>query len=302
MRPLFFAALLVVIGLTSSATRGEQRFDFTSYRDVEALFERLGYTPQAWQAGVREVPRLLLTHVPNRWRDKVAKEVSVPTKKRLFFRVMGPIVLRANELILEDRRRLNRLAESATIGTADRDWLTALAERYRIPNTSTDTTDPAVLHELLMRVDVVPPSLALSQAAEESGWGTSRFADLGNAFFGQWTWGEGIRPEAQRTHLGDYRIAAFETPLASLSSYMLNLNTHPAYAAFRNTRAVLRRTGTPVTGRDLVATLTSYSERGEAYVESLRAIMRVNKLHAVDKAYLADGEPIYLVPVGAGSE
>jgi uncharacterized FlgJ-related protein len=155
---------------------------------------------------------------------------------------------------------------------------------------------------LLERVDIVPVSLALSQAAEESGWGTSRFAAEGNALFGQWTWGgEGIKPEQQRAALGDHRIAAFESPLQSVMAYMHNLNTHPAYAELRAMRARLRREGQPIRGRKLAEALTKYSERGQAYVDSLHAIMSVNHLDAADEAHLGDGPTIYLVPVGDGA-
>jgi uncharacterized FlgJ-related protein len=148
--------------------------------------------------------------------------------------------------------------------------------------------DAASIEELLRRVDVIPVSLALSQSAIESGWGTSRFADEGNALFGQWSWsGKGIKPKDQRnsTH-GDHRIAAFESTGLSVWSYAQNLNTHRAYADLRRKREELRRAGRPVRGADLVGTLIHYSERGQAYVDELRAIMRVNRLDPADDAYL----------------
>ena len=123
------------------------------------------------------------------------------------------------------------------------------------------------LEELLNRIDNVPASLALAQSAEESGWGTSRFSDLGNAVFGQWTWAsEGMQPTEQRAGIGDYRIANFETPLASVPAYMRNLNTHHAYKSFRKRRAELRARGEPIRGAGLVHTLGSYSERGQDYI------------------------------------
>jgi uncharacterized FlgJ-related protein len=153
-----------------------------------------------------------------------------------------------------------------------------------------------------MRVDIIPPSLALAQAAEESGWGTSRFADVGNALFGQWTWSEGIAPLEQREGKGDYRIAKFDSPLDSVRAYMLNLNTHAAYRSLRERRREMRVRGDQLSGWELAETLTSYSERGAAYVETLHTIMRVNRLAATDSAYLTDSPPIYLTPVGEGSQ
>ncbi len=163
-------------------------------------------------------------------------------------------------------------------------------------------TDDGVA-ELWSRVDIIPASLALSQGAEESGWGTSRFAAQGNALFGQWTWGDhAMKPEQQRTKLGNYGVAAFESPQESVISYMLNLNSHRAYGDLRARRAAARARGEKPTGRDVARGLTKYSERGEAYVESLHSIMNANQLDATDEAYLSEGPPIYLVPTGEGAD
>ena len=144
----------------------------------------------------------------------------------------------------------------------------------------------------------IPASLALAQGAEESGWGTSRFAAAGNAIYGQWTWGKNaIVPEQQRKELGNYGIAAFESLQESISAYMLNLNTHNAYSDLRSRRAELRSKGEQVTGAILAGTLTRYSERGEAYIQTLRDMMEYNRLSPLDDAYLSDMAPLYLVPV-----
>jgi len=280
--------------------RPEERFEFTSYTEVGELFEELNYTPEAWQAGIREIPRVYLTTIAPRWRDRVSAEVTVLEKKRIFFRSMAPLVLRSSELILRDRARLDEL-RNGDVSTEDRQWMTELAVAYGVVKDADATLDEAVLDELLIRVDIVPVSLALSQCAEESGWGTSRFAAEGNALFGQWSWGgKGIKPQQQREGMGDYRIAAFETPLQSIMAYMRNLNTHAAYAGLRARRAELRAKGERMSGFELAKTLDKYSERGPAYVESLHAIMRVNQLDPADDAFLGDGPTIFLVPVGDG--
>lgn len=291
--------------------RPVEHFEFSSYTDVDPLLERFNYTPESWQAGVREVPRIYLTNIPPRWRDSVSDEVSVLAKKRIFFRTLAPLVLRANELILADRKRLTALAKTVNAGhpleQEDRTWLGEIATRYRVikdpqalpqQDALADLTD-----QLLVRVDILPLSLVLAQGAEESGWGTSRFAAQGNALFGQWTWGgDGIKPEGQREELGDHRIAAFETPLEAIMSYLLNLNSHNAYEELRTLRAALRNSGKKVSGYELAKTLTRYSERGQEYVEALHALMRVNNLEATDDAHLGDTPTIYLVPVGPGSK
>ena len=289
----------------AGSKRPEQRFEFTSYTEVGELFEDLGYTPETWEAGIREVPRVFLTTIAPRWRDRVSNEVSVLTKKRIFFRSLAPLVLRSNEFILRDRARLEEIVGrrgGGGLGDADRQWLTELAAAYGVVKDDQATVDQAVLAELMLRVDAVPVSLTLAQCAEESGWGTSRFAAEGNALFGQWSWGgEGIKPLEQRKGMGDYRIAAFETPLESVMAYMLNLNTHAAYAGLRSRRAELRARGERISGWELAETLDKYSERGPAYVESLHGIMKVNRLDPADDAYLGDGPTIWLVPVGDGA-
>jgi uncharacterized FlgJ-related protein len=286
--------------------REEKKVEIASYEDVLKLFDELGYTPEAWQAGVRVVPRVYIAEIPQRWREKTVNEVAVLTKKQLFFRAMGPLILRANELILADRERVQAVAKTVAAGgpvaPADRDWVLPLAVRYGVAESADAALDAALLNALLERVDVVPPALALAQAAEESGWGTSRFAAEGNALFGQWSWGkQGIKPEQHRAALGDYGIAAFESPLQSVLAYMNNLNTHDAYAGLRAKRAELRKAGQVPTGRELSETLDKYSERGEAYVDSLQSLMTTNRLDPTDQAYLGDGPTIYLIAAGEGT-
>jgi uncharacterized FlgJ-related protein len=285
-----------------------REFEFESYTELATLAEELEYTEAAWNAGIREIPRLFLTDVPPRWRDRTSREVTVQVKKQLFFRLAGPLALRANELIEKDRIRAEALAAQLSEGAAlefdDQQWLSQLAVLYRVVGGESEPLTAGVLEELLdHRLHPVPISLVLSQAAEESGWGTSRFAAEGNALFGQWTWGSNsIRPEQQRAGLGDYGIAAFETPLESVAAYMLNLNTHPAYEELRARRADMVHEGERISGWELANTLTRYSERGTEYVESLHTIMRVNHLDPADDAYLGDGPAIFLVPIGDGAQ
>lgn len=300
------ALALVALGVAAQSTdsrgRAVERFEYASYTELASLAERLNYTQQSWMAGIREVPRVYLTDVPPRWRDSVAPEISVDLKKRLFFRVGAPLVLRSNELILRDRARAESQRDQLGSEPEFTAWIKALAERYGIVADATDELTDARYDELLTRLDIVPVSLALAQAAEESGWGTSRFAAAGNALFGQWSWAtDAIRPLNQREGLGDYGIAAFETPLESVRAYMQNLNTHAAYAGLRARRAEMRRAGETISGWELARTLDRYSERGTAYVDTLHTIMRVNRLRDADEAYLGDGPTIYLVPVGEGA-
>jgi len=286
--------------------RPVERFKYDSPEQVEELAKSLNYTPESWQAGVREVPRLYITKVPSRWRDKTSDDMPVVDKKRAFFRLLGPLVLHANELIQADRQELESivatLRSGESISPGEETFIRETAVAYKVGEGDIDISDQALQDQLIRRVDTLPPSLVLAQGAEESGWGTSRFAIEGNALFGMWTWGdEGIRPEQQRSEHGDHKIASYKTPMESVIAYMQNLNTHQGYETLRARRAELRSSGDKVTGWELAKTLTKYSERGQGYVDSLHALMKTNVLMPTDDAYLGDGPTILLIPVGEGS-
>ncbi len=271
-----------------------------NYKDMFELFEKLNYTPEAWQSGIREIPRVYLPLIGERWGATEANELTVDNKKRLFFRALAPLILRANELIMVDRNRLSDIRSShiknATVSEKDQSWILKLAKVYKV-DAKNGQVSSTLIDALWKKVDIVPVSLALAQAAEESGWGTSRFAAKGNAVYGQWTWGSNaITPEKQRKELGNYGIASFETLQQSISAYMINLNTHNAYSDLREKRAALREKNQKITGHILAGQLTKYSERGEVYVKSLRSLMEYNVLGPTDDAYLSKDAPIYLVP------
>jgi len=279
-------------------------FEFHSPYELEAFFGQHSYSLEHWQTGDRSVPRLYLQHIPPRWGKVYAPHMPVTEKKEFFFFALAPLVLAANEAVLADRQKLLALLDKHQDNTPwtdeEREWLSLLAEYYGVDGEPGE----ADAHEaLLLRVDAVPTSLVLAQAAAESGWGTSRFASEGNALFGQWTWsGEGITPKEQRTETkGNYQIRAFETPEDSVRSYLHNLNTGHAYDSLREQRQLLRSQQKPVTGHDLADGLLKYSERGQEYVDEIRALIRINRLHATDSAYLRDMTPVKLVPVGEGA-
>jgi len=251
---------------------------------LDSTFERIGYDLKSISESGAPVPRVFLASLP-----KDMGEIRETAKRKaIFFRTVLPLVLQANDEIRADRERLWHLQALTKKGqklpAVDRLWLIVMSERYKVKRGDIDG--------LLARVDVVPPSLALAQAAEESGWGTSRFSRLGNAIFGEWTFsaaaGDGIVPkerEAGKTH----RVKVFKSLLHSVRAYARNLNTHRAYREFRKGRLAMRRDGAPISGRKLVDTLRRYSERGEEYVKTLRSIMVVNKLGRLDDARLSTG-------------
>ena len=293
-------AVLLAVQIFAQVKPTDEKVPCRNYKDVLALFDRLGYTQKAWEGGIHEIPRVYLADVPDTWHQRSAK-LSGTEKKKLFFRFIAPIVLRVNELILEDRGRANdlikRIDHGQSVTPGDQAWLTELLVKYKVLKSTNEPFNSEVLAELLLRVDVVPPSLALAQAASESGWGTSRFAAAGNALFGQWTWGKGLKPTEQRTsEFGDQRVAAFDSTAQAAYSYAFNLNTEHAYHDLRLKRADLRRHKQRISGTVLAETLLHYSERGQGYVNDLEALIRQNRLDGVDDAYLRRMAVIHIVP------
>lgn len=256
-------------GLSGDETASAARLD--------EAFSRMGYRLDK-VAGGHEVPPVFLASVPGDLSDVPA----VDTKKRVFLRVMLPLVLVVNEAVAADRRRLEAIARKRAKGqyvTADEtDWLAAIAARY-----DAEGATPA---ELLKRVDVVPASLALAQAAEESGWGTSRFTLEANNLFGHYTTGDdGLAAAGDASR----RLAQFATLHEAVRAYVHNLNTHGAYEPLRRLRAAARARGAFPDGHTLAGALTAYSERGPAYVDAIRALIRKNGLLRFDHARLGTG-------------
>ena len=277
------------------------KMDITSYKDLLDLFQELVYTEEAWKAGLRLVPRIYLTSIGSRWGSKTSKEITVEYKKRIFFRGIAPLILYANEGIMSDRNRLERLRkdllQNDSLFWTDEIWLMRLARLYKVKAPESRETE-ALFDELWKKVDIIPASLALAQGAVESGWGTSRFAAKGNALYGQWSWGDdAMIPEAQRKELGNYGIAAFPSLQESVCAYMLNLNTHPAYAELRAIRAELREKGEKPTGDILADGLIRYSEKGPSYIHTLKNMMEHNHLAPLDEAVFSNDPPLYLIPV-----
>ena len=200
---------------------------------------------------------------------------SLPERKTQFFDFIEQFVAQRNKEILELRTRLQK-------NEVNPEELKALAERYRVK-----AKDPQDIRQrLLKKVDVVPVSLVLAQAALESAWGTSRFAATGNNFFGQWCFTEGCGLVPDRRHEGmNHEVMAFETPFDSVASYMRNLNSHPAYKHFRDKRAELRAQRQPLNGCYLAQGLTNYSAKGDAYVESIKLLIRANRLERDPAGY-----------------
>ena len=246
---------------------------------LDKTFKDMGYDLDQVRFGAQRVPRVFLASMP----EDIGKIREVPRKKALFFKTVLPLILKVNAEIYEDRRRLwdlkKRLVKSEVLLAKDRLWLIVMFERYKVKR--------GELAELLKRVDIIPVSLALAQAAEESGWGTSRFTREGNAMFGQWTTAEdiGLVPK-NRDEGKTHKVKVFKSLLHSARAYVWNLNTHSAYRNLRTLRQQLRKRGAAIQGIVLVESLSRYSERGEEYVKGIRSLIKKNKLQYLDEAVL----------------
>jgi Bax protein len=187
-----------------------------------------------------------------------------------------------NRAILKTRQKLNDWHQDRDqLSADDAREISEIASRYGIDDFDIDSD--VSWARLLNRVDVVPPSLAMAQSANESAWGTSRFARKGNNFFGQWCFrkGCGLVPK-KRDENKTHEVAAFASPHESVKMYIRNLNSNAAYKSLRDLRAKLRRANKPVTGHALAAGLKHYSERGLEYVKELREMISFNKLARYD--------------------
>ncbi|MEE2761546.1 MAG: glucosaminidase domain-containing protein [Pseudomonadota bacterium] len=246
---------------------------------VTSNFHRYNYDMATIRAGKSPVPPLFLTALPS----DIVRIRQPEMRKSFFFKMVLPLVLRVNDSIALDRRRLLPLLaairDSKNLRAEDRLWLAAKLDQYGVRR--------AGLAELARRIDTVPPSLAMAQAAEESGWGTSRFVREGNALFGQWTFESAGGLVPRDRDVGKvHKVKAFQNLTQAVGAYVANLNTHRAYRGFRAERARMRAAGRELDGEKLARTLVSYSERGRAYVDSIRRIIRINRLRQLDGARL----------------
>lgn len=246
------------------------------------MFARWTYDLASARKRERAVPRFYIRALP----DDLASLEPLAARKALFLLAVRPQMLCVNERILRHRAALLELSErqhtGGTFNIAATKWLAKMGELYGVDAPIKN------IKEMLRRVDIVPPSLALAQTAAETGWGTSRFAVEGQALFGQWTFSErvhGMIP-GERTGTSTHRVRSFSRLIESVWGYTVNLNSHKAYAGSRECRAAIRAAGQTPRGDDLAAELVAYSQQGPAYVALLRRLITENDLGALDTARL----------------
>jgi Bax protein len=191
-------------------------------------------------------------------------------KKETFIKIVLPLIVAENEKILADREKLKLVSGKKFTSDLEKQWLRQKLLEYKVKKGN--------MEELMTRIDIIPTSIALAQAAKESGWGTSRFALEGNAIFGQWTWsGQGIAP-LERESNKSHKILKFPILRASVKAYQNNLNTHKSYSKFREKRQDMRIKNEKISGLKLIETLKSYAQTGSEYTKILIQIIKQNRL------------------------
>ena len=202
-------------------------------------------------------------------------------KKQQFFNFMAPMAEVVNDQIIKDRTQIQQLQKVSKLTVAQQKWLSVIAKKYKVANWTLKNQES--WRELLTRVDIVPTSLLLAQSANESAWGSSRFARKGNNLFGQWCFTKGCGIVPNRRNAGSiHEVRTFTSVADSVQAYMYNLNTNRNYKLLREIRAELRKSDAKISGEELAVGLINYSQRREAYVKEIKQMIRYNKLVKYD--------------------
>ena len=240
---------------------------------IKQLFEDTGYNLN----DVRKkklVKPVALTLLP----QEIKMIENSKKRKEFFIQIVLPLIIEENNNIKLDRNTLFTIINKSNNSNSEKQWLEKKYKQYGVKSGD--------LSSLKIRMDEIPVSLAIAQAAKETGWGTSRFALEGNALFGQWTWsGEGLRPKEAKEG-ENHKVMKFNILQASVRAYQRNINTHSTYKDFRKARAKLRDSNKPLDSIVLSKYLNKYAETGNQYVEVLQKIIKQNKLQDFDDAKL----------------
>ena len=240
---------------------------------IEELFKSTNYDLNDVRKN-KLVKPVTLTVLPH----EIKKIENVKKRKNLFIQIILPLVIKENQNIRLERKKLFSILNKNKNTKAEKKWIAKKLKQYGVVKNDLST--------LKVRMDEVPVSLAIAQAAKETGWGTSRFAQEGNALFGQWTWsGEGIKPAAADSNT-THKVMKFNVLQASIKAYQRNLNTHSSYKQFRSARAELRDEGKELDSLVLSEYLDKYAETGKEYVKILQQIIKQNQLKDFDDAKL----------------
>ena len=240
---------------------------------IEELFKSTDYNLEDVRKN-KLVKPISLTILPS----EIKKIENTKKRKDFFIQIILPLILAENNNIKSDRNKLFSVLNKSKNTKAEQGWLNSKFKQYGVLNKDLST--------LKIRMDEVPVSMVIAQAAKETGWGTSRFAQEGNALFGQWTWsGEGIKPSGADDD-STHKVMKFNVLQASVKAYQRNLNTHSSYKNFRGARAELRGNGKKLDSMILSKYLDKYAETGKEYVKILQQIIQQNNLIDFDDAKL----------------
>ena len=204
---------------------------------------------------------------------------NIKEKKETFLQILLPLIVAENEKIKKDRKYLFKIIKENE-SEESRRWLNKKYKAYKVSDKN--------IQKLIEKIDIIPTSIALAQAAKESGWGTSRFALEGNAIYGQWTWnGDGIEP-LEKTKDQNHKILKFPLLRASVKAYINNLNTHNGYKSFRAKRAKIRKQNKKLVGVELIHELDNYAQTGKEYTKILEQIINQNDLDELEAVTIDD--------------
>ena len=294
LRPLYFVSLLTTLLLLSACAQDNEPAADNENTDTQTQTSSQVNKPApkppktiSTANAIAKLDQVITNTLRNKYLPDFSQYRDVKEKKRAFFDFLRPLAEQANIQVLRLREELSQInPQRITKQQAVR--LKRLARIYKIK-----TDDSAEQLGLLLRkIQIIPEALVLAQAANESAWGTSRFAVEGNNLFGQWCFKAGCglvpngRPAGEK-----YEVRLFKTPQDSVSAYVRNLNSHGGYIDLRKIRECLLTSQQEVTGRALASGLLHYSSRGVEYINEIKQLIRVNRLETWDKSWWGQYSP-----------
>jgi Bax protein len=265
-------------------------FGLSETERIDILFQNSSYKLVEARKNQSLIPALFLWRLPN---DLLEKN-NIEARKKIFIKIMLPLIIKQNSNILKKRAQLEEIDEKpvSSLEEFEKIWLLNMAKYYKVldsKNSKTTMNTDQIL-ELKQRIDIIPVSLAIAQSALETGWGTSRFSLFGNALFGQWTWksDQGIEP-TERNAGKKHSVRTFSQLSDSISDYSHNLNSSHFYQEFRTARTKLRMKGNPngLWGHKLTEKLTSYSQNDKHYIRTIQKIIKKNNLYFYENTALS---------------
>ena len=280
--------------LSGKAIEGEQDEELDNLQIFEDIFQYEDITTSTVRLSASTIKQLFKDtnyNLKDVRKNKLVKPINLDLlpeemkmientsqRKNLFIQIVLPLILDENNQIKLDRKKLFVVLNKNNNSDAEKKWLNMKFKQYGVKNKDLST--------LKIRMDEIPVSLAIAQAAKETGWGTSRFALEGNALFGQWTFsGDGIKPKSSdndKTH----KVMKFQILKASVRAYQRNLNTHSSYKKFRKLRAQSRDNDEKLDSLILADCLDQYAATGVEYTKTLKKIILQNSLKDFDEVKL----------------